>query len=158
VSFINALLNKDTNNIYAYGVDKASLQTSTLSTNVYKQGQRDQDIFHLANLLVKSHCEPEYLYKTLEIVALNCDPPFPLAEVEQKIKSAIERANRRERNLAAEVREYVLSTNGVFLSTDVVKCLHLSTREEVKNLSIILKRIEKNDNWNMDIPINTIWT
>ncbi len=125
--------------------DFNSPQASTLSTNVYKQGSRDQDLFHIANLLVKARCEPEYLYKTLEILALNCDPPFPLNEALDKIKSAIERANRKERNLAAEVREYVLSTNGIFLSTDVAKCLLLSTRDDLKNLSIILKRLEKNE-------------
>lgn len=131
-------------NIYTRGVDNAGnicQQMSTLSTNVYKQGRRDQDLFHIANLLIRAKCEPEYLYKTLEIIALNCDPPFPLNEVENKIKSALERASRRERNLASEVREYILSTNGVFLSTEIDKRLQLSTREEMKNLSIILRRL-----------------
>ncbi len=132
-------------NIYIHGVDIQSQQMSTLSTNVYKSGRRDQDLFHVAHLLVKAGCEPEFLYKTIEMLALNCDPPFPLNEAEGKIKSAIDRANRKERNLAAEVREYVLSTNGVFLSTDIRKDLHLSTREDQKNLSIILKRLEKTD-------------
>jgi hypothetical protein len=140
-SFINKIIN----NIYTHGVDKTCPQTSTLSTNVYRIGRRDQDLFSVANSLVKTKCDDDLIYKTLEILALNCTPPFPLHEAEIKIKSAIERANRKERNLTAEVREYVLSTNGVFLSTDVAKCLHLSTREELKHLSTTLKRIEKND-------------
>lgn len=136
---------KDIQNLYTHGVDTDSQQMSTLSTNVYKEGRRDQDLFHIAHLLVKAGCEDAYLYKTLEMLALSCNPPFPLKEAEIKIKSAIDRANRKERNLAAEVREYVLSTNGVFLSTEVAKCLHLSTRDDLKNLSIILKRIEKTE-------------
>jgi hypothetical protein len=136
---------KNTNNIYTHGVDKDNQQMSTASTNVYKSGRRDQDLFHIAHLLVKAGCEDDYLYKTLEMLALSCNPPFPLHEAELKIKSAIERASRKERNLAAEVRDYVLSTNGVFLSTEVAKCLHLSTREDLKNLSIILKRLESKE-------------
>ena len=60
----------------------------------------------------------------------------------------------RERNLAEEVREWVVSTTGYFLSTDIYKSLDLSTRVNKKNISIILKRlcddgvIEKHDNRN----------
>jgi hypothetical protein len=134
------------NNNYLYKrvVDKPkhdSLQTSTQSTNVYTQGTRDQDLFHIAHLLVKAGCEDNYLIKTLEILAMNCVPPFPLSEVKVKIESALERANRKTRNLSDDVRDYILSTSGVFLSTDIAKCLHLSTREDLKNLSIILKRL-----------------
>jgi len=143
--YFNALLKEDKYKIYTHGVDKNSLQVSTASTSVYIKGRRDQDLFTVANALVKQRCDDAIIYKTLEILALNCQPPFPLNEAEIKIKSAIERANRRERNLAEEVREWVLSTSGVFLSTDVVNGLQLSTREEKKNLSIILKRLEKND-------------
>jgi len=122
---------------------QARPQASTLSTSVYMEGRRDQDLFHIANLLVKARCEPEYLYKTLEIIALSCNPPFPLNEVQTKIESALKRAERRERNLMQEVREDLLSTNGVFLSTTLAKRLQLSTREDLKNLSTCLKRAEK---------------
>jgi hypothetical protein len=134
------------NKIYIYKgrVDKkdySNLQMSTASTNVYTQGTRDQDLFHIAHLLVKAGCEEKYLIKTLEMLALSCSPPFPLDEARTKIQSALERANRKTRNLSDDVRDYILSTSGVFLSTDIQKCLHLSTREDLKNLSIILKRL-----------------
>lgn len=135
----------DIQNIYAHGAVDGRLQMSTMSTNVYNEGRRDQDLFHAAHLLVKAGCEKEFLCKTLEILALNCKPPFPLNEAEIKIKSAIDRANRKERNLMAETREDCLSTNGVFLSTEQAKRLQLSTREDLKNHSICLKRLWKNE-------------
>jgi hypothetical protein len=145
LSLIKNALNKDKYNIYTHGDKNNSQQMSTLSTSVYKEGRRDQDLFHIANLLVKGHCEDEYLYKTLVILALNCTPPFPLNEAQAKIQSAIDRAKRKERNLMQEIREDVLSTNGVFLSTEQQHRLHLSTREELKNQSICLRRLWKNE-------------
>jgi len=145
--FLNLIksIYKDKYNIYAHGENDDRRQVSSVSSRVYTQGTRDQDLFHIANLLVRAGCESEYLYKTLEILALNCNPPFPKNEAEAKIKSAIERANRKERNLSDEVRDFVLSSNGVFLSSDVSKCLHLSSRDDLKNLSKILSRLEKNE-------------
>jgi len=143
-SFKNALLNKDKYKLYIGGDDNSNRQVSSMSSsvvNLFNQGTRDQDLFHVANLLVKAGCEEPYLLKTLEILALNCNPPFPLKEVELKIKSAIERARRRGGNLAADVREWVLSSSGVFLSSDVVKCLHLSSRDDNKNVSKALERL-----------------
>ncbi len=150
-SFKEALLNKDkVQNILRARVangmpnDENCRQLSSLSSNVvnlFNQGTRDQDLFHIANLLVKAGCEEHYLMKVLEILALNCNPPFPLNEARIKIQSAIQRAGRRGGNLAADVREWVLSSSGVFLSSDVVNCLHLSSRDDQKNVSKALERL-----------------
>jgi len=133
--------------LYKGGVDSEyseRRQTSTMSTNVdkwFKQGTRDNDLFHVANCLVKGHAEPELIKYVLEMLAENCTPPFSEKEIEAKIKSAIERAKRKERNLAQEIEEYVMSTTGVFMSTDVNRCIQLSTRQELQNSSVILRRM-----------------
>lgn len=49
----------------------------------------------------------------------------------------------RKRGIAQEVREFVLSTDGNFSSTFVEQSLQLSTREQKKNLSIILRRLRE---------------
>jgi hypothetical protein len=119
------------------------LQLSTVSTTVYTQGSRDQDLFHIANLLVKAGCEPQYLEKTLKIIALGCEPPFPLDEVDAKIRSALERAEKRERNLMQEVKEHLCLQSDYILSTETAKCLQLSTRNDLKNLSVCFTRLVK---------------
>lgn len=111
------------------------------SADFFTEGRRDNDLFTLALALVKQNLPEKLIRQTLEMVAQKCNPPFPLKEAEAKIRSAMERAARRERNLAGEVREWVLSTSGIFLSTEIYSCLRLSTRDEKKNVSIILKRL-----------------
>ena len=143
-SFKNAVINKDKYKLYIGDDDNPSHQVSSLSSNVinlFKQGTRDQDLFHVANCLFKGGCEVAVIEKVLEILALNCNPPFPLKEVESKIKSAMQRAGRREGNLTAEIREWVLSSSGIFLSSDVTKCHHLSSRSELQQVSNILNRL-----------------
>ncbi len=117
-------------------------QDSTGFNNFLHKGQRDNDLFHVANCLIRGGFEKELSFKVLEILANSCNPPFPLGEAEIKIKSALERAERKSRNLTAEVREYVNSTFGNFFSTEISNFLHLSTLEDKKNLSIILKRLK----------------
>jgi len=116
-------------------------QMSSLSSSVFISGRRDQDLFHLANCLVKGGCEPEFLNEVMNIAAKSCNPPFPENEVKTKIDSAIQRADRKERNLSNEIKEWVLSSSGRFLSSNVAKCLLLSSRDDQKHLSKTLKRL-----------------
>lgn len=46
-------------------------------------------------------------------------------------------------NLSEDIREFVMSTSGHFLSTDVHRCLHLSTRRDKKTASEALSRLVK---------------
>lgn len=115
-----------------------------LSTTVYRmfmEGRRDEDIFHVANCLAKGKMPKPEVMQVIEKLALSCNPPFDLKEVPAKIESAFKRIYTRTVNLSGDVEDWVLSTTGNFLSTDVYKSLQLSTREEHKNVSIILKRL-----------------
>ncbi len=110
----------------------------------FQQGRRDEDLFHVANCLLKANCVYSCLLETMRILAANCKPPFPPKEAENKIKSALERAQRKERNISNEIREWVLSTSGLFLSTDIYRGLLLSTREDQKlTWKVLNKMVEE---------------
>lgn len=131
-----ALFNNSTNKYYRERVD-----SFVDSADFFTAGRRDEDVFSLANALVKSKLSEKYIKQVIDIVATNCNPPFSREEAALKIQSAIERANRRDSSLASDVREFLLSTNGVISSTEIYSCLQLSTRDDRKNVSIILKRL-----------------
>lgn len=121
------------------------LQKTTLTTNDYKyfeQGRRDNDIFHVANCLVKGGCEKDLIYKILETLAKNCVPPFDEKDIDAKIKSAMDRKEGRNRTLSAEIRDWVLTTNGYFLTTNGYNLLHLTTREEKKHFGVVMQRLK----------------
>jgi len=138
ISFIN---NKAFN-IYR-GVTNELLQgvTSVTSCDIlFNKGTRDQDLFHAANCLVKGGMQRENIQQVLGILANNCTPPFPIAEAEIKIKSALERSIRKERNLQAEVDSFIAVTFGYFSVTDCYSVLQVVTKEDKATVRTALHR------------------
>jgi hypothetical protein len=140
-SYIGGVVGGDVCKSEEYGVS-TSVYNGNKCTQYFIEGRRDQDLFHIANCLLKGRCEKDMALEVVKIIAKNCNPPLDEKEAEIKFKSADSRQTGRERNLAAEIREWVLSTNGNFLSTNIYTDLQLSTRDERKNVSIALKRLE----------------
>ena len=132
---LDALIKKDTPYI------EGCRQSVDTTANYFTPGRRNEDLFTTAFALVKQKLSESFIRQAVENIAKNCRPPLPSNEVETILQSAFERGNRSERNLSEDVRELVLSTSGNFLSTEVYSCLQLSTRDERKNVSIILKRL-----------------
>jgi len=118
-----------------------SRQMSSMSSNVvmFDHGRRDNDLFHTANHLAKGHMPDEEIEQVL-LAIMQGWGEYDEKWARMKVKSAMDRIERGQRNLAAEVEEYILSSSGVILSSDVVNCLHLSSREDKKNLNKILTR------------------
>jgi hypothetical protein len=107
----------------------------------FQQGRRDNDLFHAANCLVKGGGEIPFTKEVLKILAKNSNPPFPENEIQVKIESALKRSERRDRNIAAEVREWVLATNGYFLATTCLQEATMATREEKQAANTAFRRL-----------------
>ncbi|MFA5324207.1 MAG: bifunctional DNA primase/polymerase [Smithella sp.] len=110
---------------------------------MFIEGTRDNDLFYTSACLADGRMAQDKIEQVIAILARNCIPPFPENEIESKVKSALTRVGRKDRNLAEEVREWVMSSNGVFLSSDVVKSLNLSSRDDMKNVSKVFERLRK---------------
>lgn len=130
-------------NLYKSSVDTVP-RVSTMSTNVHKMfeyGRRDEDLFHTANCLVKGGMPTAEVIQVLEKLIISWGEELDEKWVQAKVESALKRAERRERNITAEIREWVASTTGHFESTNIHACLQLSTREERKAVSMALSRM-----------------
>lgn len=130
--------------LYIEGCGQQRPQETTKTTSDHRffhQGHRDDDLFHAANCLIKGGCEIRFVEQALDILARNSNPPFPESEIRAKIDSALKRAESRERNLAAEIREWVETTNGHFLTTDCHKELQMTTKDHMKAANMALLRL-----------------
>lgn len=107
---------------------------------LFSEGRRDNDLFTLANSLVKSGMPEGEIFKYLEFI-MHSWGEHDETWIKAKIQSALKQNFKREKSLSEDIREYVLSTKGVFLSADVHKNLDLSTRVHRKNCSEVLRRL-----------------
>ncbi len=128
------------------GVTNGEQQTVTTVTKrniLFQEGHRDEGLFHTANCLVKGGMERENIQQVLEMLAQSCRPAFSLKETEIKIKSAFERAERKEINLTEEVRQWVSVTNGNFCVTNAYQSVTMRNKQDRAKVRVILSRMVK---------------
>lgn len=115
----------------------------TAAEEMFTKGRRDNDLFHVANHLVKSRMPEAEISQVLEKLALSCNPPFSLKEIPAKIESALKRVTKRDINLTEEVERWVSVTDGDFSVTDCYKAVQsvtgVTNRDTVRQ---ILKRLK----------------
>lgn len=108
---------------------------------MFIEGRRDNDLFHTANCLVKGGMPENEITQILERLIISWGENPDKKWIDAKIQSALKRSERRERNITAEVREWVETTNGHFETTTNHKELHLTTKEEMKAANMALLRL-----------------
>ena len=118
-----------------------SVPTSQCATNLFQQGHRDEDLFHLANHLAKGGMQEQEIREVLVFVAKNCNPPFSEKEAQVKVTSALKRIERKGKNLTQEIRDWISSTSGVITSTFVDNEIGISTTFDKKTRSKIMTRL-----------------
>jgi len=117
--------------------------TSVTNSNIFfSEGRRDEDLFSVANALIKTKKDEHFTLYVLDILAkYACDPPFDLVDTQLKVRSAIERAKRKERRLTQEIRDWVSVTNGNISVTLAYQELQIVTSEEKAKARVIFKRL-----------------
>ncbi len=110
--------------------DNADLTKPYKTLQFLTEGRRDNDLFHIANCLIKGGCETDIALQILDILASNCNPPFPEKEVQAKIKSVLSRCERRERNLTEDIKKWIFLTSGYFSLTEAYDPLQILTSQK----------------------------
>lgn len=109
-------------------------------SEILEKGRRDNDLFTVALALRKHGQNDSFIRKVLTKLSLDWDDKKP-GLVEIQIKNVSNRVENHHENLSQEVRNWVESTSGDFLSTDIDKDLGLSTKVDKGNRSKILRRM-----------------
>ena len=141
------LLNNSNNNfLYTRKLTNSMLKDVKVVNSRYlfsQEGSRDQDIFHVANMLLKGGANEDEARNVLNILAEHCKPPFPYEQVEIKIPSAMQRIDRKTRNISQEVKDWSLLNEGVFLLKDCYFELKLVNSEDQLTARVTLAKLVK---------------
>lgn len=116
-------------------------------TTMFSDGRRDNDLFHAANCLHKGGMPETEVFQVLRTIAKSWGEDHDVKWFNDKIISVLSRSERKDKVLADAVREWVLSSSGVILSSDVVRDLGLSSGV-VKNgdlsSNVVMRRDRQN--------------
>lgn len=107
----------------------------------FSEGRRDEDLFHAANCLIKGGAEQKFTSNVLNRLVNSWgenDPKW----IDDKIKSALGRASKKERNISQELRDWIREViSGHFKVTDYHKESQIVTKQEKHALIMALKRL-----------------
>jgi hypothetical protein len=84
----------------------------------FSLGTRDDDLFHVANCLIKGKMPEKNTIQVLEIIAKNCNPPYPIEDVKIKVKSALNRQEGSLLSVTKEIESLLSVTDGAFSVTE----------------------------------------
>ncbi|HNZ65244.1 MAG TPA: bifunctional DNA primase/polymerase [Smithella sp.] len=147
-ALLSAINNNINNSIYRDEVktevsDFKRLQVTSSDFKMFENGRRDNDLFHIANILTKGGMPEHEIVQVLEHLIISWGETPDQKWIETKIQSALQRAEKREINFSQEVRDFVVTSNGFFLTSDVFNRLQVTSRQEKKNVVLNLLRLKK---------------
>ena len=132
-----------------YTIDYSSEQNKTQQpiTNhnrLFREGNRDHHIFHLANSLIKGGMPTEEIQQYLMFIGSRCNPPFPEKEIYTKIQSAIKRAEVSAKGLTESVRDLIKEHEGNITITNTLQWLtNHNNPQERQKIQVIMGRMVK---------------
>lgn len=85
------------------------------STDAFGTGRRNDTMFHAAMTMGRGGMQnPDELYTFTRVLADGCKPPLDDAEVRDIVRHVLERLTRTDRNVAADVHDWVAEMDGEF--------------------------------------------
>jgi hypothetical protein len=101
----------DTNSDSVTSCDK--IQAAVTSCDIFRHGQRDENLFHIANCLSQTKNDDVYIASVLRAIVASWGEKDE-KWIWTKVGSAMNRAMRRERNIQQEVDSFIATTSGHF--------------------------------------------
>jgi hypothetical protein len=163
-SFINIL----TNNNSVHGSFKGrcdSNVTSVTECDIWMDGSRDGNLFTVSNTLTLAKHPEDYIRQVLRAIVASWGE-HDEGWINAKVKSAMDRQERYERNMQAEIDAFIGVTTGDFSVTEMDKELNIVTKRDKatrrKALSrrkdITVEKVGNKDIWwrRIDTDIETI--
>ena len=114
------------------------------TTGIGTDGRRDDDMFRLANTLVKGGMPEETIREYLMFFAMRCDrgtEPYTEEEAHAKVDSALKRNDKRIELGMDEVRDWVADETGAITNAKGYVAMGCTTKEEKSKLRKCLKRL-----------------
>jgi len=125
-----------------------SVTSVTSVTNFFTHQRRNDDLFHLAYSLLKGGARGDFALQVMERIRDTFnpeDPPVSYDELKTTLKSAKDRFERKDRNVASEVEAWInetaLVTSSYFFVTSCYSELHLLQKEEKAAARVALHRM-----------------
>ena len=145
-ALLSALLNNN-NSLYRGGFDKSQKDSHTKSqvvtgSHIFEEGQRDDNLFHIALCLANTGNSEDYIRQTLATIMLSWGE-HDETWINTKVQSALKRIAKKERNIAEEVRRFLEVTEGHFLVTDCYEESQIVTKEDKHAVIVELNRLCK---------------
>jgi hypothetical protein len=126
-----AYKNKIISTLYGHVTTERDITMTTVTEcDIWASGLRDKNLFHVAYCLTKTSNDEEYIRQTLRAIILSwgeTDEQW----INVKIKSAMDRQDRREKNVQAMVDEFISVTTGDFSVTYMDKELGFVTQRDM---------------------------
>ena len=119
---------------------EAGKSSSDLS-GLFSEGQRNDHIFHTAHSMLKGGSPRDVAWETTKFIGKCCVPPVPEKELYTTFESAFQRSLRREKAVIDEVRDFVCSSDGLISSSEVLKVLQMSSKQDRKTVNNCLHRL-----------------
>ena len=123
--------------------EKVILNDTKSYYNILQKGPRDNDLLRIGMALNDGHLPNWMIEQTLESLALFHNPPLSESELEAKVKSVIDRLEKKKRHLTEEVREFYLLQKGYIDTKNLLNLLNITTKDEKRHVTVIQNHLEK---------------
>jgi len=129
-----------------HNIDNKNIGATTITNHnkhniSFEEGVRDNSLFHVANCLAKGGMDRDNILKCLLFIGSNCSPPFPEKEILAKVESAFKRFENRNRNLTAEIRDWLTITWHNISITNAIESITTITNSDRPKVTVIMNRL-----------------